>query len=120
ELRGRLVSAQDLAIRWLETRTEAELETYPSIVALARSVIAEAFSEKVITPGVTTTDDVAWYIRQRYADLGLPIWFMPYVNLQRPQTRRRPAHGRGHHLSPPQHRHTGNGIRPARGRDRRP
>jgi len=84
ELRGRLVSAQDLAIRWLETRTAAELETYPSIVALARSVVAEAFSEKVITPGVTTTDDVAWYIRQRYADLGLPIWFMPYVNLQRP------------------------------------
>jgi len=84
ELRGRLVTAQDLAIRWLETRTEAELQTYPSIVALARSVVAEAFSEKVITPGVTTTDDVAWYIRQRYADLGLPIWFMPYVNLQRP------------------------------------
>lgn len=83
-LRGRLVSAQDLAIRWLETRTEAELETYPGIVALARSVVAEAFSEKVITPGVTTTDDVAWYIRQRYANLGLPIWFMPYVNLQRP------------------------------------
>src|SRR6185436_5160621 len=39
ELRGRLVSAQDLAIRWLETRTEAELETYPHIVALARSVV---------------------------------------------------------------------------------
>ena len=84
ELRGRLVSAQDLAVRWLETRTAMELETYPSIVALARSVISEAFSEKVITPGVTTTDDVAWYIRQRYASLGLPIWFMPYVNAQRP------------------------------------
>ena len=83
-LRGRLTSAQELAVRWLETRTPMELESYPTIVALARSVIAEAFSEKVITPGVTTTDDVAWYIRQRYADLGLPIWFMPYVNLQRP------------------------------------
>ncbi|HUP61270.1 MAG TPA: M24 family metallopeptidase [Thermoanaerobaculia bacterium] len=84
KLRSRLVSAEELAVRWLETRTAMELEAYPSIVALARSVIAEAFSDKVITPGVTTTDDVAWYIRQRYADLGLPIWFMPYVNLQRP------------------------------------
>jgi hypothetical protein len=82
-LRGRVVSAEDLAVRWLEQRTAMELETYPQIVALARSVIAEAFSSKVITPGVTTTDDVAWHIRQRYADLGLPIWFMPYVNLQR-------------------------------------
>ena len=84
ELRAKLVSAEDLALRWLETRTAMELEAYPSIVALARGVIAEAFSEKVITPGVTTTDDVAWYIRQRYTDLGLPIWFMPYVNAQRP------------------------------------
>jgi len=82
-LRSRVVSAEGLAVRWLEQRTAMELETYPHIVALARGVIAEAFSSKVITPGVTTTDDVAWYIRQRYADLGLPIWFMPYVNAQR-------------------------------------
>ena len=82
-LKQRVVSAEKLVVRWLETRTAKELESYPHIVALARSVIAEAFSEKVITPGVTTTDDVAWYIRQRYADLGLPIWFMPYVNIQR-------------------------------------
>lgn len=83
-LRDRVVSAENLVIRWVETRTPMELQAYPNIVALARSVIEEAFSEKVITPGVTTTDDVAWYIRQRYAGLGLPIWFMPYVNIQRP------------------------------------
>jgi hypothetical protein len=52
-------------------------------VSLARGVIGEAFSSRVITPGVTTTDDVAWYIRQRFEGLGLPIWFMPDVNLQR-------------------------------------
>jgi Metallopeptidase family M24 len=83
-LRGRVVSAETLVVRWLESRTARELEVYPHIVRIARSVIAEAFSDKVITPGVTTTDDVAWYIRQRYAELGLPIWFMPYVNVQRP------------------------------------
>src|SRR5688500_15109539 len=83
-LRQRVVSAENLVVRWLETRTARELEVYPHIVALARSVVKEAFSSNVITPGVTTTDDVAWYIRQRYADLGLPIWFMPYVNAQRP------------------------------------
>src|SRR5690242_12368294 len=40
-LRPRVVSAEDLAVRWLEQRTALELETYPQIVALARSVIAE-------------------------------------------------------------------------------
>ena len=81
---SRLVSAEPLVVRWMEQRTESELEVYPHIVSLARAVIAEAFSAKVITPGVTTTDDVAWYIRQRYEALGLPVWFMPDVNLQRP------------------------------------
>lgn len=83
ELSSRLVSAEELVVRWLETRTARELEIYPHVVALARSVIAEAFSEQVITPGVTTTEDVAWFIRQRFTDLGLPIWFMPDVDLQR-------------------------------------
>lgn len=83
EMKSRVVSAENLVVRWLETRSEKELQAYPSIVALARAVIEEAFSQKVITPGITTTDDVAWYIRQRYADLGLPIWFMPDVNVQR-------------------------------------
>jgi hypothetical protein len=80
----RLTSAQDLVIRWVETRTEQELDVYPHVVSLARGVIAEAFSDRVVTPGVTTTDEVAWFIRERFAELGLPIWFQPYVNLQRP------------------------------------
>lgn len=84
ELSSRLTSAEDLVVRWIETRTPAELEAYPHVVSLARGVIAEAFSERVVTPGATTTDDVAWYIRERFAELGLPIWFQPYVNVQRP------------------------------------
>ena len=83
ELVGRLVPAQELVVRWIETRTAEELEIYPHVVSLARGVIAEAFSERVITPGVTTTEDVSWYIRERFARLGLPVWFHPDVNLQR-------------------------------------
>ena len=82
-MRERLVSAETLAIRWLETRSQWELDSYPHIVSLARGVISEAFSSRVITPGVTTTEDVAWFVRQRFTDLGLPAWFMPDVNLQR-------------------------------------
>ena len=83
EYQSRLVPAEKLVIRWLEQRTQAELEVYPQVASLARAVIAEAFSNKVITPGVTTTDDVAWYIRERFEQLDLPVWFMPNVNLQR-------------------------------------
>lgn len=83
ELSTRLVPAEELCIRWIETRSAMEMEVYPQIVHLARSVIAEAFSSQVITPGVTTTDDVAWWIRQRFAELGLDPWFHPYCNVQR-------------------------------------
>ena len=83
ELSDRLVSAEDLCIRWIETRTEAELALYPQLVGIARAVIAEAFSNEVVTPGVTTTGDVAAYLRQRFEDLGLDIWFHPYCNIQR-------------------------------------
>lgn len=80
----RLVSAEDLVIRWIETRSDKEMQSYGHIVSLARSVISEAFSSKVITPGVTTTDDVAWYMRERFEALNLAPWFNPYVNVQRP------------------------------------
>lgn len=83
ELAARLVPAEALCIRWIETRTDAELALYPQLVGIARSVIAEAFSNRVVTPGVTTTDDVAAYLRQRFEDLGLDIWFQPYCNVQR-------------------------------------
>ncbi len=83
ELRGRVVSAEQLAVRWLETRTALELETYPHIVGVARGVISEAFSERVITPGATTIGEVAWYIAERFAGLELPIWFQPSVDVQR-------------------------------------
>ena len=79
----RVGSAESLVVRWMETRTAAEAELYPQVVGLARQVIAEAFSNRVITPGATTTDEVAWYIRERFASMDLPVWFQPYVNIQR-------------------------------------
>ena len=80
---GRVVSADRLAVAWLETRTEKEMAVYPMICRLSHQIIQEAFSEKVIQPGVTTTDDVVWYLRQRVTDLGLGTWFHPTVDIQR-------------------------------------
>jgi Xaa-Pro aminopeptidase len=47
------------------------------------AMISEAFSNSVITPGVTTTDDVVWWLRQRVVDLGMDTWFQPSVSVQR-------------------------------------
>jgi hypothetical protein len=59
----KVVSAQTLAVRWLETRTAAEMASYKHIQELAHYIIAEGLSDRVITPGVTTTEDVVWFYR---------------------------------------------------------
>ena len=79
----RIVPAEKLAIGWIETRTLREMILYSDLVEVTRNIISEAFSDSVIEPGKTTTDDVVWYLRQRVTDLGLETWFHPTVDIQR-------------------------------------
>ena len=80
---SRVVSAEQLAVRWIETRTEREMILFTQLVTITHNIIKEAFSEKVITPGVTTTSEVEWWMRQKVTNLGLETWFHPTVDIQR-------------------------------------
>jgi len=82
-LKKRLVSAEPLATAWIETRTAREMMVYNQLVEITHNIIAEAFSTKVITPGVTTTDDVVWWLREKVSALGLKTWFHPTIDVQR-------------------------------------
>ncbi len=81
--RDRVVSGERLAVGWLETRIPAEMAVYPTVVRIARGILHEGLSEVAITPGVTTTDDLAWWYRDRVRALGLTTWFHPGVSVQR-------------------------------------
>jgi len=83
ELSARFVSAENLSVGWLETRSPQEMSVYRHICGIAHDIIDEFFSNRVITPDVTTTDDVVWWIRQRVTDLGLKTWFQPSISIQR-------------------------------------
>ncbi|WP_073177205.1 M24 family metallopeptidase [Flagellimonas flava] len=80
---SKVATAEQLAVRWVETRTEREMTIFNQLVDITHDIIAEAFSEKVITPGVTTTTEVEWWMRQKVTDLGLETWFHPTVDVQR-------------------------------------
>lgn len=84
EYAKRLVSAERLAVGWLERRLPEEIEVYDHICAVAHAIIAEAFSRQVITPGITTTADVEWWMWERIRSLGQTTWFDPGISLQRP------------------------------------
>ncbi len=83
ELSSRLVSAENLCVGWLERRSPMELSVYRYICGIAHDVIAEFFSNKVIIPDITTTDDVVWWIRDKFRELKLDTWFQPSISIQR-------------------------------------
>lgn len=76
-------SAEQLAINWLQLRSATELKLYEKICRIAHNIIAEGFSEKVVRPGITTTEDMVWWFRERVAEAKLDSWFHPTVDVQR-------------------------------------
>lgn len=82
DLRHKMKSAERLAVGWLETRTPAEITVYSGILEIGHAIIAEAFSTRVIQPGITTTDDVVWWMRETMQSMGLEAWFQPTVEIQ--------------------------------------
>jgi Xaa-Pro aminopeptidase len=79
----RVVRRELLALQYIEERLPEMLPVYTDMQRLVHRIIAEAFSERVITPGVTRTQDVVWWMRQHVNDLGLDDWFQPSVSVQR-------------------------------------
>ncbi|MBP7777835.1 MAG: M24 family metallopeptidase [Acidobacteria bacterium] len=80
---ARMKSAELLAVGWLEYKLPEELEAYRHVMKVAHMVIREAFSNNVITPGKTTSDDVVWWMRQRVVEMGLGKWFQPSITIAR-------------------------------------
>jgi hypothetical protein len=80
---NKIVSAEKLGVAWLETRTAKEMAIFPTLLAISHQIIKEGFSNKVIQPNKTSTNDLVWWFRQKVSDLGLSTWFHPSVEIQR-------------------------------------
>jgi len=81
--RGRLVSAKQVVTGWFETRTPWEMSFYRYMTGTAHDLIDEFYSNAVITPDVTTADDVEWWIVERIKELKLDYWFFPSIDIIR-------------------------------------
>ena len=79
----KLVSSEPIAVSWIEQRSSSEMNIYSQLVEITHNIIKEAFSTNVITPGITSTDDVVWWLRQKVSSLGLSTWFHPTIDVQR-------------------------------------
>jgi hypothetical protein len=82
---AKLVRAENLPLEYISVRL-AEMEPrYVAMMKIVHALIARAFSNEVITPGKTTSQDVEWWLRQSVNDQGLGEWFPPTVSVQRPE-----------------------------------
>ncbi len=72
-----------LAMNYIALRIPEMMPRYRQIQETVHAIISEAFSNSVITPGKTTTQDVLWWMRQKVQDLGMTTWFQTSVNFQR-------------------------------------
>ncbi len=89
EMAARFAVSRDLRTGFLEKRSPEEISVFNHVARLAYDIIAEAFSNRVVVPDVTTTDDLNWWIRQRYRELGLETSDHPTITIQRSRLERR-------------------------------
>jgi Xaa-Pro aminopeptidase len=80
---SRFKHANELPLELIATRLPEEEAFYRKMTEVVWGIIDTAFSNVVITPGVTRTEDVVWWMRQKVNDLGLGTWFQPSVEVQR-------------------------------------
>jgi Xaa-Pro aminopeptidase len=82
----RLVSAERFVSDFRATRTAIEIATFAEAGEISREIAERAFSNEVITPGVTTLEDVAWWMSDQQLARGLGSSFdMPSVYVTGPE-----------------------------------
>jgi len=94
----RTVDSWTLGVRWLETMTPDQIVIYRYVQGMANDIISEGFSNAVVIPGITTTDDLNWWFIHKYLELDLEMENHPSVIVKR-----RPSHIRKYqHIDSPE------------------
>jgi Xaa-Pro aminopeptidase len=62
---SRFVSAEKLASDFRSRRVASEIAAFAWAGEMSRNIAERAFSNEVITPGITTLADVAWWMREQ-------------------------------------------------------
>lgn len=68
---SRLVSAEKLVSDFSSRRVASELVAFGDATEIGRQIAERALSNEVITPGITTLRDVAWWIQEQQLQRGL-------------------------------------------------
>jgi len=79
----RICDGEELTVRWLQRVSPLEKEAMKVLTNVTHDIVNYTFSRDFITPGVTTTTDIEWCMRNMISEIGYLYWFGPDVDLQR-------------------------------------
>jgi Xaa-Pro aminopeptidase len=83
---SRIVSADKLVSDFRSRRVASEIAAFAEAGETSRQIAERALSNEVIVPGVTTLEDVAWWIRDQLFEQGLDLSFgMPSIYITGPE-----------------------------------
>ena len=71
EYSSRIVSSENVITDFSVRRVQREIVAFANAVEMHRQILERALSDEVITPGVTTLQDVAWWVQEQLQDQGL-------------------------------------------------
>lgn len=83
EYAARLTSAELVARDFRATRLPDEFGVYRRLCEWTGAWCAEAFSRRVVWPGVTTCADIHWWMRDKARELGMDCEFLPGLKINR-------------------------------------
>jgi len=67
----RLVSSEQLITDFRVRRVDREIAAFSTAGEMTRRILERALSNEVITPGVTTLGDIAWWVQDRLLEMGV-------------------------------------------------
>ncbi len=83
---SRFVSAEKLVSDFRSRRVASEIVAFGEAGELSREIAETAFSNRVITPEITTLEDVSWWMQDQLLERGLESSFgMPSVYVTGPE-----------------------------------
>ena len=80
---SRMYADDVFPIKVMELRTPTVMELMPEVADVSYSILEEMYTSEVVKPGITTTQDLEFFMRQRAVDLGLEYWFEPTMDIER-------------------------------------
>ena len=71
EYSSKIESSENVLTDFSVRRVQREIVAFSNAVEMHRQILERALSNEVITPGVTTLQDVAWWVQEQLHDHGL-------------------------------------------------